>query len=159
MNSIVAAAFAAELATLERVVTPPADPLGYGTDLSCVLDCTNDFAEVSGPLVVVQSVARSFITPRGSVLDSPDFGTDVRALLNHGTPQHDLRMMQSRLRSEAMADERVENAEVKLTLSALGSEVTIDTRLTLRDPQRTTFQFVLAVTDSAALITLMQGDT
>lgn len=158
MNPTVAAAFAAELATLTPITDAPSDPLGYGTDLSCLLDCTDDFNEVSGPMVVVQAVVRRYITPRGSLLDDADYGCDVRGLLNHGTPIQDLRMMQSRMRTEALKEERVENVEVALSMNALASEVTATVRLVLRD-ERSTFAFVLSVTSSEVLLKLLQGAT
>lgn len=156
MNPTVEAAFAAELLTLERVTNVPTEPLGYGTDLSCVQDSTDDFKEVSGPMVVVQRVARRFITPRGSVLDDKDFGCDMRGLLHHGTPLAELRNWQSRMRNEALKEETVDDAEVQLTLNATASKVSATVRLTLRD-ERETYAFVLAVTDGEALLTLLQG--
>ena len=158
-NPIVDAAFEAAIATLTPEATPPADPLGYGTDLSCVLDCTDDFAVVSGPMIVVQAVARSFITPRGSILDDPDKGCDVRGLLNHGTPLADLRQMQTRLRAEALKDERVDTADVTCLLNANASELTVTARLTLRDARTTPFTFVLSVTSAEVLLKLLQGAT
>lgn len=159
MNPIVEAALAKELATLERVTDAPTGALGYGRDLSCITDCTDNFAEVSGPMLVLESVARSWITPRGTVLDDPDFGTDCRGILNHATPIQDLRMMQSRLQTEALKDERVETAQVRLEMDQLARRISATGTLGLRDWRNTTFTFVLSVTDGETLMTVLQGAT
>lgn len=149
------AAIAAELSTLTREVDVPTGQLGYGTDLSCVLDVTPTLDEVDpmSRVAVAQAVIRSLITPRGAVLDAPDYGLDLRGMLNRGLTNTEIRALADQCRAEARKDDRVEDATVTMTYT--DSTKTMDVRVVLQcvDPVLGTFDFVFAVTaDGAALI-------
>lgn len=158
MNPTLAAAIAADLATLERVVDPPPEPLEYGADLDCVIDCTEDFAELDGstPRAIAQAVARRYCTPRGGLPDDPDYGCDVRGALNHPTTQAELRTLQSRMKNEAAKDERVERADVTVTFNQAASELSASVTITPRDPRLTAFSFVVRVTSGDVLVELLR---
>lgn len=158
MNATFTAAMASQLAELERVVDAPVAPHGYGRDLSCVLDCTDGFAEVNGDtaLIVAQAVARRFLTPRGSILDDLDQGRDVRGFLHRPATRDELRAFESQLRAEAMKDERVADAAVQFSVSDGARELTLDVRLTPHHPTLQPFRFVLSVTEASVLLELLE---
>lgn len=54
----------------------------YGTDLSCVVDLDAGLAEVTGNTLLAQALARRLITPRGGLLDDPNYGYDLTQFLN-----------------------------------------------------------------------------
>lgn len=151
MNTTVATAIAAELVELERVADSPTEALGYGSDLSCVADCEATFLELpsDSPRVVAQSIARRFMTPRGAVLDAPDYGYDLRGMCNRGVPAEELRALHSRMHAEATKDERVDSANIALEVD--GRTVRARVELTLRGSSEA-FRFVVAV--DAALAAL-----
>jgi hypothetical protein len=105
-NAIFDEAFAAETASLERIVDPPTGNLGYGRDLSCVLDLTHDVAEVDpmSPTAIGQAVFRRLMTARGNLPDDPDYGIDVRGMLNRGIPVQKLRDLAGQIRTEITKD-------------------------------------------------------
>lgn len=159
MNETIAAAIAADLATLERVIDPPPEPLGYGGDLDCIIDCTEDYAELDGdtPRGIAQAIARRYCTPRGGLLDDPDYGCDVRGMLNHATTQASLRSLQTRMKNEAAKDERVERADIVVTYDSATSSLSAAGTIVPRDPQRVSFAFVVRVTDSEVLLELLRS--
>lgn len=155
----VAAAFDTQLAELTaagRVVTVPVAPLYWGSDLSCVTDCDASFSELPGDnsaLIVAQSSARRLITPRGAVLDDPDYGLDLRAYCNRGVTTQDLRALQTRCVAELVKDERVADVEVDVTYAQ--SALRVQARITPADPSLAPFRFVFAVDTAAALLELI----
>lgn len=151
-NAIIDAAIASELAGLARVVDVPAGPYGYGTDLSCVTDLTADFAEVDpqSRTAVAQAVIRRLITPRGGLIDDPDYGYDVRGLCNRATTPTELRALGDQCRAEARKDDRVQDATVTATYDDGTRELRLTVMLTCEDPALGTFTFTFAVTASGA---------
>jgi hypothetical protein len=151
------AAFDADLATMTRVQTVPVDPLNYGRDLSCVLDVTNDFAEVdpNSPLGIAEAVTRRLITTRGDLLDDGTYGFNVRAMLNHPQTVNELRSLEISCINEANKEERVQRADIDVSMNALGSKISIAVAITPADPVLRPFRFVLAVTDAQVLIEMI----
>lgn len=148
---------AAQLAELVRVTDAPTGALGYGRDLSCVMDCDERFSEVrgDGPLIIAQAVVRRFVTPRGRLIGAADYGRDVRGYLNRGVTASELRKYGSQLRAEATKDERVDEAEVEAGVSADLRVLTLRVRLTPRAPLAP-FSFVVSVTDASVLLELLE---
>ncbi len=158
MNVIVAEAIAAEIATLQRLVTPPSPPLGYGTDLSCTNDITETLDEVdeNSPLGIAQAAIRRLTTPRGGLADDPDYGLDVRGYANRATPATELRVLAGQIRNELGKDDRI--ADAKVTVSFAGnSELRIAILITPEDPALTDFSFTISVTDGNALLETITG--
>lgn len=93
------------------------DTLGYGVDLSCVLDITPDAAEVdpNTTRAIGEALVRRYISPRNSVLDDESYGLDLRARCNAGQTRQDLTRLQSQIRVEALKDDRVSDVSVTLT--------------------------------------------
>lgn len=155
---IIATSFEAqivELTALGRVVTIPQPPLLWGSDLSCVTDCTATFVELvpNSPLIVAQAVVRRFLTPRGGLIDDNDYGLDLRSYCNRGVTQQDLRTLQARCVAEAQKDERVLTATVNVIAQA--PELSVTALITPKDPTIEVFTFVLSVTNETSLLELI----
>ncbi len=159
MNTAVLAAIATELATLTRIVAPSTEPLLYGLDLSCVTDIEPTLAEVdpASPRAIIQAVIRRFTTPRGALLDDPDYGLDIRAVLSRGATQRDVRAISGSLQGEAQKDDRVARCEVKLVASLLTRRVDVSVSITPEDPALKDFDFTFAVTDASVLMVTIHG--
>jgi hypothetical protein len=153
MSAIVLEAIAAELATLERLVPTPEDPFYYGRDLSCVTDITETLEEVdpASPVAVVQAVARRYLTERGSLPDDPNYGFDIRGFLNRATPVRELSDVAGQARLEALKDDRVEDAQVVVSMPST-SEIGVSVTLTLVDPTVDPISFTLALTSSDVIL-------
>lgn len=151
MNASLTTYLASELAALPSVPAPVLGQLGYGRDLSCVSDCSDDFAEIDGstPLIIMQALARRFQTPRGKLLSDSDYGLDLRGKVNRGTTVSDLRALQTQAIGECMKDDRVER--VTLELSYAADTLSMRALVTPRDPRLEPFPMVLAITDLVVL--------
>lgn len=107
----------------------------FGTDLSTFVrgagapDLDPTFTVISGRRVVQEAVARRFITPRGGLLDDPNYGLDLRALLNTKYSQRDLFILREKISAECRKDERVDGARVTVAPKANG-DLTITISLT-----------------------------
>lgn len=124
----------------------------FGTEISCVTDIAPDGRIVSGNTVVAEAVARRLRTPRGRLIDDPNYGFDVAGYLADDMSASDLAALQSGIIAECLKDERIQaaTAAVDLTLGALTVKINLTTsvlgpfRLTL-SVSATTFN-ILAVT-------------
>ena len=156
MNPIVQAAIDTDLATLtERLVDVPAEPHGYGRDLSCVTDITSTCDEVDPESArgVAEAVARRYLTPRGGLIDDPDYGLDLRGLCNKGITYTELRALADQAQMEAAKDDRVDHATVSLDYDEIERTLTVNVQLACVDPALGTFGFLLAVEpDGTALL-------
>lgn len=92
----------------------------FGSDLWCQDDLDPMMSEVdeNDPLVVAQSIYRKFETPKGSVVDAPDWGRDVRALLEGGLTPVAVAKIPDILKAEVDTDDRVIESSVKVTTLA-----------------------------------------
>lgn len=154
MNTLFAEAIAADIATLERVVEAPTGDLGYGTDLSCVDDLTEDMAEIDPSTArgIGEAAIRRLTTPRGGLVDDPDYGLDLRGYCNHGVTSEELRTLASRASAELLKDDRIDSATVTLSTNTASTDLRVTVTITPADPNVATFALVFAVTDSAVLI-------
>lgn len=145
---------ASELAELEQIVPYPVEPFGYGSDLACAADLTDDVAERRGddPLVLVEAVIRRLTCPRGALPDDASYGIDVRELLNTGISTSDLGQLAGRIRGEIEKDDRVASAGVSVALGGAASSISISVYLTPEDPAQKSFRFTLAATSAAVLL-------
>lgn len=89
-----------------------------GTDLSCVTDLTLDMAQVTGRVALAQAIARRWQTPRGGLIDDPNYGYPLSDLLNDDVSSGDLAKAQAGAAAEALKDERVLACKVSLVLNA-----------------------------------------
>ena len=87
----------------------------YGYDVSTFPDLDPMFTLVTGPRVVAEAVMRRFMTPRGGLVDAPDYGLDLRARINGKLMPGDIARLQADLEAEAEKDERVLSATATVT--------------------------------------------
>jgi hypothetical protein len=120
----------------------------YGSDLSCVFDLDPAMAEISGRLLLAQACARRIITPRGGLIDDPNYGYDITQFLNDDLSPSDLARIASGIDGELVKDERVfaSSTTVNFALNTL----TIATTMT--PSAGPTFALVLAVSNVTVAI-------
>lgn len=109
-------AIEADLDALLQVVESPRAPYGYGADLDGVLSVADPTVLVN-PLsdtAIAQAAVRRLVTPRGSMPGDPDYGKDLRQLLN--SPILPAKLMQAQQESnvELVKDDRVRSAQVTI---------------------------------------------
>lgn len=158
MNRTVQRSLDAQLATMTRVVDVPTGPLAYGRDLLCLFDLDPQLAEVNptDPRAIVQAVIRRYVTPRGGLIDDPDYGLDIRAHANRGITQRDLRALAGAMQGEAQKDDRVSKAAVSLTADALAHTLTVKVEIVPAEQTRA-FTFTFAVDSSEVLSVTIHG--
>lgn len=160
MNNTVKDALAADLATMTRVVEVPSGNLGYGRDLSCVVDFASDYSEVDpqSTRALAEALIRRSITPRGALLDDRDYGTDVRGMLHIGVDANRLRMLGGQLRAEYLKDDRVDEATVTVAATDPSARsLRITATIAPADPALADFSFTFAVSDADVLIETISG--
>lgn len=117
-----------------------------GSDLAGVSDLTAQMAEVSGRRCFAEGLARRLITPRGDLLDDPDYGTDVTEMLNDDIDAAAIPRIAASIEAEWLKDERCLAATVVVVVTpALGFAVALTITGTVTDG-RGTFRLVLAAT-------------
>ena len=153
MTDVVRDAIAASIAGLTRVNATPAEPYGYGSDISCDSDVDAGMAELPGDstLLLAQAIARRLDTPRGSLPDDPGYGISLRSMLNVGTTTTSIAGIAGRIRGEIVKDDRVATATVSVTPGTALDSLTVVIRVTPADVGET-FTMTLAVTSSATLL-------
>lgn len=87
-------------------------PVDFGFDLACVSDLDEGLRTVSGARLLAEACVRRITTPRGMVLDDPDFGVDVRDYLGAGVTSLELARMRAEVQAELGKDERIVQATV-----------------------------------------------
>ena len=122
MSALVLTAIATDIASLERLVDTPVGPLGYGSDISCTRGVDEHMSETDPNSVegLAQSIIRRLDCRRGGLPGEPDYGIQVADFLNRGVTQLDVVNVAGEIRGEAMADDRVENVIVEVTLGSGG---------------------------------------
>lgn len=95
-----------------------------GTAVSCTDDLDPLARVIEGEDVLIESFYRRLTTPRGSLITDPDYGTDVRSMLQQGITAADLGAIEGRIRSELEKDERAEGVEVSVSPSSDAQVVT-----------------------------------
>jgi hypothetical protein len=135
-----------QIAALPVVDRSPPVELAYGLDLWCVLDVTESLIEVdpARPVAVGQAIARRLITPRGGLVDDPNYGLDLRGYVNRGVTQNSMLQLAAQVRAEALKDDRVIDANVIVTGGLRSLTVTLE--LVLADYLSQTFSLVFFVT-------------
>ena len=131
-----------------------ADP-NYGTDLAVtpnadgILDINPMLQYASGLSVLVQSLICRQMCVRGSIIDAPNEGIDLRTYVRQGLTQEALGSLPSIVQKELQRDERVKSATVT------GSYDTANT-LTLNEVIETADgPFTLTLAVSAVTVTLI----
>ena len=153
MNPTFLIVFDAELAGLTPIEMPAVEPLGYGIDLDCSTDCTDDFAEVDpqSPRAIVQALIRRYTTRRGTI-DDKEYGLDVRAFCNRGVTLDELRSLSTMMSAEARKDDRVESARVTVESSLVTHRLDCVVVIEPADPRLAEFTLTFAVTSAGVLV-------
>lgn len=89
----------------------------FGRDLSCVTDLDPAMREVTGVDVMTQAIARRLGTPRGWVIDDPNYGYDLRDELSAEGDRTAPATIAARARAEILKDERVQSADASVVSS------------------------------------------
>lgn len=155
LNPVIAAAMAIEVASIEREAPVPEAPFGYGRDLSCVNDCTDNFDEVdpNSQRALAEVLLRRVTTKPGSIPDDPDQGFDLVSTLNRPATPSQIQGYADRIRLEFRKDDRVDDAEVSLTPSTDFTTLECSAEVTPIDPALGVFTFTFAVAeDGTALL-------
>lgn len=150
----VAGSIAAQISGLAKIVDTPTGALGYGTDLACVTDITETCDEVD-PMsrrAVAQAAIRALITPRGGLIDAPDYGFDVRAYCNRATTAAELRAVADQAAAALRKDDRIDDAAVTATYDDRERTLRVTVMLTCADPELGAFTLTFAVTDDGAAL-------
>lgn len=95
----------------------------YGTDLATVFtpygaDVDPAGIEVSGRLGLAQSLIRRLLTPRGRLIDDPDYGFSLTDFFADDLSQSDLGEIQGGVEAEMLKDERVVAASATVTFQS-----------------------------------------
>ena len=104
----------------------------FGQDSSCVNDVGLFDLQITDPVVLVaQRILRRLTTPRGGLAaigDDPNFGWDVRQLINAQLSPSSISNYQQQISAECMKEECISSAPVTITNS--GGTVSISISLT-----------------------------
>lgn len=120
--------------------------IDYGWDLSCTDDLTEEMLEVGGNTVLIEALYRRLITPRGRLLDDPNYGFDLRQYLNADIDisARTLGEIASGIEQEFAKDQRVRRSTVSVTYDARARVLMVVADVVGLNG---TFSLVLAATD------------
>lgn len=121
----------------------------YGTDISCTNDFAPDGRVASGRRLLAEAICRRLITPRGRLIDDPNYGFDLTGYVNDDMSAGDIAALRAGIEAECIKDERVSAATCAASLATSGI---MNISLTLTDGAGP-FALVLAV--SAITISIL----
>lgn len=103
----------------------------YGIDISGTDDVDPTFALVSGNALLAQALYRRLTTPRGGMFYDPNYGFDVRLLLNMSLSDVGLAAIVGMIEGECEKEERVYTARCFLdrTPGAATLNINVQTQL------------------------------
>lgn len=101
----------------------------FGSCWSCLTGLTFPSTQASGFRVVAEAIARRWQTPRGGLINDPDYGFSILDYLQGDLAKADLARIASGASAEAEKDERVLScdAEVDFSLGTLTVKATVNT--------------------------------
>ena len=86
----------------------------FGSDLSCTDDLDANGREVSGEELVGEAIYRRLTTARGTLIDDPDYGLDVRSFVQAGLTPGKLAEIGGLIRVELAKDETIAESSVNV---------------------------------------------
>lgn len=128
-----------------------ADTSGYGSDLSTFADPASGQADldptwqvISGPLVVIQRIARKLMTPTGMML-KPGWGYDLRSLLQSSLTPAQIGAVRGIISEQVSEEPEVDSVQVTIsyTLQLRTLEIVV---LTTLKGDETPFPLVFTLT-------------
>lgn len=133
------------------LVPKPTEPFGYGSDLSCVSDFTDNFDEVdpNSREGLTEYVFRLLTADKDSIPDAPGRGYNLRKLLHKGMTRAEIRAQEGFVRGEVVQDDRFDGVRVEMSIDVTKRDVPVRVRLFLTpaDPKIKPFDFVFAIKD------------
>lgn len=108
---------------------PSAESTALGAyDLSLATDLSADCRVVSGRMALAEALIRRWSTPRGRLIDDPNYGTSLADSLNDDMRVGDIVRLQAAAEAEARKDERV--ADISSTALFVGNALTLTFSIT-----------------------------
>lgn len=124
----------------------------FGTDLDCITDIGPSMALAANARNMGNAIARRLTTPRGSLIYDPDYGFDVRALLNAGTTDNGAAITQSQIANEVVKDERIGSCDPTFVFVQSTGQLIITLSITLSNGA----PFTLVLSATALTVTILQ---
>lgn len=128
--------------------------LGYGWDLSLATDLRSDMGVVDPFSVegIGEALLRRLDCPRGALPGDPNYGLDVRGMLNRATDPRTISALGGQIKAECEKDDRVDSVTARVAASADYSTLTIDLVVVPVDPNLGGFSLTFEATDAELLI-------
>ena len=130
-----------------------ADLTDFGVDIGGWQSLAPVWPLASGRLNLCYAIARRLTTPLGTLDDHPEYGYDVRALLNWGFSPAELAAAQASIQAQCLEDERVQDATVSIALPTDG-RMTITIAL---EDATGPFDLVLGIDSVSAAVLSVDG--
>jgi hypothetical protein len=121
----------------------------YGSDMSLLMDLDPMGTVVIGRLLLAQALIRRWTTPRGRLLDDPNYGYAVTDELNDDLSPTDISDIADNMDAEAEKDERVVSSSTIVQFNAVTGFLITNT--TIEDGGGP-FQLVLQISDVTVTI-------
>lgn len=121
---------------------PPFEEISddLGVDLDIQTDMQKSFILAKGMRNLSLAICRRLSTPRGALAlvgDDPDYGLDLRGMLNQDLTQAELQALGGEIDEELRKDERIHSADVLVTFTLATSTLTVEINLeTVAGPHR-----------------------
>lgn len=125
----------------------------FGTCWSCVTDLTMPAINASGFRVVAEAIARRWQTPRGGLVDDPNYGFNLSDFISDDLSPADIARMAKMAAAEAVKDERVVACDVDITLLPTGAMTVTGNVQTAQGP----FQLVVGVSQVTVALLQVSG--
>lgn len=122
-----------------------------GSCWSCISDVDMPSTMATGFACLGQAIARRWQTPRGGLIDDPNYGFDLTDYIGGDLGKNDLARLAHMAGEEATKDERVKSCAVTVTLLANGDMLVVGQVTTADGP------FSLVVSVSGVSVTLLQA--
>lgn len=120
----------------------------YGSDLDWGEDLEPNGFLVTGMLLLGQAAFHAIFTPRGSCLDSPERGIDVRDFLHQGMSDAERAEVPGQIRGEILEDPRFADVEAVITETPTVDGLKWDLRIIITPVDSGPFELVCDVVDA-----------
>jgi hypothetical protein len=97
----------------------------FGSDIPVFPDLDDTLTPRTGTAIVLDAVARRFVTARGVLWAHPDYGRDLRQYLNAPMTSSTLARIKADVEDQAKQDERVDSAKASVSYDAPSQRVRI----------------------------------
>lgn len=134
------------------LVPTPQAPFGYGRDLVCRSDLTEDMRETdqNSPESIIDWCFRVLTTGRNTIPDAPGQGFDVSRLINVERTRQSIAEIEGEIRNEIDQDDRIERSEVSVAFNN-SDKLFISFRIFPEDVSTPDFSFTFALDTSGQL--------